>query len=76
MKNTYFPEKLFVSRFPDVRDKSNRNVSRCNNFVQGAGVVSTISFDVITLRSMGSSTQVYVYQRQLGVKVSIYIGGC
>ena len=60
MKNTYFPWELFMSRFPDVRDSSKRKVVRCNNFIHGTGVVSIISFDVITLRSMGSSTQVYV----------------
>ena len=50
----------FFSRLPDFRDSSKRNVTRCNNFIQETGVVSIISFDVITLRSMGSSTQVYV----------------
>ena len=63
----------FISRFPDVRDSSKRNIARCN-FNQGTGVVSIISFDVITLRSMGSSTQVYVYKKKSSVKVSIYIG--
>ena len=76
MKNTYFPNELFISRFPGVRDSSKRNILRCNRFVQGTGIVSIISFDVITFRSMGSSTQVYVSQRKSRVKVSIYIGGC
>ena len=62
MKNTYFPWQLFISRFPDVRDSSKRNVIMCNNFIHGTGIVSIISFDVITLRSMGSSIQVYVQQ--------------
>ena len=76
VKNTYFPYELLISRFPDVWDSSKRNILKCNNFLQGTGVVSKFSFDVITLRSMGSSTQVYVYQRKSRVKVSIYIEGC
>ena len=36
---------------------------RCTKFIQGTGVVSIISFDVIILRSMGSSTQVYAYKK-------------
>ena len=60
MKNTYFPWELFISRFPDVRDSSKQNITRCNNFFQGTRIVSIFSFDVITLRSMGSSTQVCV----------------
>ena len=75
VKNTYFPLQLFVSRFPDARDSLKRNLKWCNIFIQGTGVVSIISFDVITLRSMGSSTQVYVYQRKSRVKVSIYVEG-
>ena len=48
LKNTYFPQELFISRFPDVRYSSKRNVIRCNNFIHLTGVVSIISFDVIT----------------------------
>ena len=52
----------------------NCSVRRFNNIIQGTCDFSIITFDVITLRSMRSSTQVYVYKRKSRVNVSIYIG--
>ena len=63
-----------MSWFPDVRDSSKRNVTRCTNFIQVIGFVSIINFDGVTLRFMGSSTQVYVFKENQGLKFQFILG--
>ena len=45
-----------------------------NNFIQGAGVVAIIILISITLRSMGSFTQVYFNERKVMLKLQFILG--
>ena len=64
LKLRIFTKNNFSYQFLGIQDCSNSTVGRCNIFIQGTWVLSKIIFDVIFLRSMGSSTQVYVYKRK------------
>ena len=68
-KITYFHQENSISPFSDILDSI---LEKC--FVQGTGVFSIIAFDVLSLRSMGSSTQVCVYKKNQGLKFQYILG--
>ena len=72
-ENTYFRKELSVSLFSDVSDSFNSSVGRCNNFIQGTGVLLIINFVLIQLRSMEVlHSGLFVTKKAL--IVSIYMG--
>ena len=72
LKLRIFTTKFLFSQLSDAPNGFNSSLRKRNNFIQGTGFLSIITFDVISLRSMLSSTQVCVYKRKSRVIFSIY----
>ena len=64
LKIRFFHQEIFILQFSVVPNGFNSSVRRFNNFILGTSLFSITTFDVISLRSIGSSTQVYVYKRK------------